>query len=111
VQARFVGFEAAGNARLLQGHDTVDWNWRADQVQADNTTTGQPLPRIAPYRVGSTLLWSRGAWSTRVGVDYYGAQNRVPDDQLATGGYTLWTAGASLRSKLYGNDALVRAAR
>jgi iron complex outermembrane recepter protein len=106
VQARFVGFEAAGTARLMQGHDTVDWNWRADQVQADNTSTGQPLPRIAPYRVGSTLRWGRGAWNTRVGVDYYGAQNRVPDGQLATGGYTLWSAGLSLNSKLGGYSAL-----
>lgn len=106
VQARFVGFEASGNARLLQGSDTVDWNWRADQVRAENTATGQPLPRIAPYRIGSTLRWSRGAWSSRVGVDYYGAQDRVPDGQLATGGYSLWSAGVSLNSKIGRNAAL-----
>jgi iron complex outermembrane receptor protein len=106
VQARFVGFEASGNVRLMQGRETVDWNWRTDQVQADNTSTGQPLPRIAPYRLGSTLRWARGAWSTRVGADYYGAQNRVPDGQLATGGYTLWSAGMSLTSKLGGYAAL-----
>lgn len=110
VQARFIGAEAEGNVRLVgDAPDSAhrwDWAWRADLVRADNTSTGQPLPRIAPFRIGSTLQWARAAWSGRIGVDRYGAQDRVPDGQLATEGYTLWSAGLSLRSKLNGLAAL-----
>lgn len=99
VQARFTGLETSATMRLLEGAQRLDLALRGDMVRADNTTTGQPLPRIAPMRLGATLIWSQGAWSARLGVDQLAAQDRVPDGQLATAGYTLWNAAATYRMK------------
>lgn len=99
VQARFTGLEANGNIRLLDGAHQLDLALRADTVRADNTSTGQPLPRIAPMRLGATLLWSGGPWGARLGVDQIAAQDRVPDGQLATSGYTLWNAALTYHAK------------
>lgn len=106
VHARFTGFEASGSTRLMDGRDTLDFGWRVDMVRADNTSTGQPLPRIAPFRIGSTVRWGRAAWSGRVGVERHGPQHRVPDGHQAVEGYTLWSASLALRSRLDGHPVL-----
>ncbi len=106
VQARFTGAEASGSTRLLDALHKLDLGWRADTVRADNISTGQPLPRIAPYRVGATLQWNRAAWGARLGVDRYAAQERVPDGQSATEGYTMWNAALNWRSRLGNSPAL-----
>ena len=99
VQARFTGLEANGKLRLMEGAQTLDLALRWDTVLADNLSTGQPLPRIAPMRTGATLLWSSGPWGARVGVDQLAAQSRVPMGQLATDGYTLWNAALTFKAK------------
>ncbi len=106
VQARFTGAEASATARLLDARHKLDLLLRADTVRAENTSTGQPLPRIAPHRLGATLQWSHAAWSARLGVDGYAGQDRVPSGQQTTGGYALWNAGLSLRDKVSGLPAL-----
>ena len=99
VQARFTGLETSGNIRLIEGANQLDLALRGDVVRADNTTTGQPLPRIAPMRLGATLIWSQGPWGARLGVDQIAAQNRVPDGQITTAGYNLWNAAATYRMR------------
>ncbi|MDO9088725.1 MAG: TonB-dependent receptor [Burkholderiaceae bacterium] len=98
VRARFTGLEASGTLRLSASPASLDLEWRADLVRADNLTTGEPLPRIAPARVGATLIRSQGAWSARVGMDASAAQNHVPQTgQRATAAYTLWHAALTYR--------------
>ena len=99
VPARFTGLEANGKLRLLDGVPTLDLALRWDMVRADNLSTGQPLPRIAPMRSGASLLWAQGAWGARLGVDQIAAQDRVPAGQLATDGYTLWNAALTYRAR------------
>lgn len=106
VQARFTGAEVSGNLRLLDEQHKLDLGLRADTVHAENSSTGQPLPRIAPHRVGASLAWSRAAWGARLGVDRYAGQDRVPAGQLATGGYTLWNAALNWRDRIGGAPAL-----
>lgn len=106
VQARFSGLEASSKLRLLENAQTLDLTLRWDMVRADNLTTGQPLPRIAPLRTGATLLWAQGDWTARLGVDLLAAQDRVPDGQLATDGYSLWNAAITLRTREGGNNLL-----
>lgn len=106
VQARFSGLEAQGTRRLLERGQTLDLTLRADLVRADNLSTGQPLPRIAPLRLGAALQWAQGPWGTRLGVDQYAAQDRVPDGQLATAGYTLWHAAMTYRTRAAGSQLL-----
>ena len=110
VRARFVGVEASGTVRLMgpsavaaaaRGNGNVlDLDLRADMVRATNLTSGEPLPRIAPARMGATLRWTQGAWGARVGFDYAAAQNRVPEPDRTTGSYTLWNAALTYRQKL-----------
>ncbi len=106
VQARFVGLELNGQQRLLDGAQTLDLAWRWDRVQADDQSTGQPLPRIAPMRTGATVLWTRGDLSARLGVDQWAAQDRVPPGQLAVDGYTLWHAAMTWRDRVGKNQLL-----
>jgi iron complex outermembrane recepter protein len=94
VPARFRGLEASGNWRLLDSGATLDMQWRADTVRAINSNTGASLPRIAPVRLGSTLVWGQGAWSVRGGFDYYAK----PRDNTTTA-YTLWNAAVTYRMK------------
>lgn len=97
VRARFRGLEAGGNVRLHEGSSTLDLELRGDVVRATNTTTGDPLPRIAPMRAGATLAWSRGDWGARLGFDRSARQDRVPAGELPTDAYTLWTAALTYR--------------
>jgi len=109
VRARFTGIEANGNLRLL-GTDgfarnadgsTLDLQWRGDLVRATNTDTGEPLPRISPWRVGATLVYGNGPWSARLGFDHNAAQRRVPlVGARETEAYTLWNASISYRMKV-----------
>ena len=99
VQARVTGVEASGNVRLVDTLHKLDLGLRADSVRAENTSTGQSLPRIAPHRVGATLQWRRAAWNARLGVDRVATQDRVPEAQRATDGYTLWNAALSYRTR------------
>jgi iron complex outermembrane receptor protein len=91
--------EASGTRRLLSGGQTLDLSLRADSVRASNQTTGQPLPRVSPLRVGASLAWAQGAWGARLGVDRVAAQNRVPAGEQSTPGYTLWNAALTWRMK------------
>ena len=99
VPARFTGLEASGRVRLWQNASTVDLDWRADTVRATNDTTGEPLPRIAPLRVGTTLVYAQGPWSAKLGMDWHAAQNRVPAGAVATQAYTLVNASVAYRQK------------
>jgi iron complex outermembrane receptor protein len=107
ARARFTGIEASGTLRLL-GHDglaraggagALDLEWRGDLVRATNTSTGEPLPRIAPARAGATLTYSNGPWGARLGFDHMAAQRRVPAGDRATSAYTLWNAALTYRMK------------
>ena len=109
VRARFTGIEANGNLRLL-GTDgfsraadgsTLDLEWRADLVRAKNTDTGEPLPRISPARLGTTLAYGNGPWTARLGFDHYAAQRRVPSvGARETDAFTLWNAALTYRMKV-----------
>lgn len=100
VRARFHGLEASGTARLLDGPQTVDLELRTDIVRAKNADTGEPLPRIAPWRAGATLAWARGAWGARLGFDHFAAQRRVPAGNLPAAAYTLWNAAVTYRMEV-----------
>ena len=100
VPARFEGFELSGLRRLTLQGATLDVQWRVDAVRATDLLSGQPLPRIAPLRLGSTLVYTRGPWTARWGFDHADAQSRVPAQSLPTARYTLWHAGLSWRQRL-----------
>ncbi len=97
VQARFYGIEASGKLRLMEAGQTLDLELRGDLVRADNLSAAQPLPRIAPVRLGASLVWAQAGWGARLGFDHWAAQNRVAPGQAASGAYTLWNAVVTYR--------------
>ena len=114
VRAQLRGAEASGQSRLGSGGwwgaGVLDLHWRADRVLADNLSRGEPLPRIAPWRVGLSTVYRWDAWQARLGLDHAGAQRRVPAGQMPTDAYTLWHAGLSFR-QTRGADTLLWFAR
>jgi iron complex outermembrane receptor protein len=99
VKARFRGLEASGKARLLAAGPTIDLELRGDLVRADNLTTSEPLPRIAPMRVGATLVASEGPWGARLGLAHAARQDRVPVGEQPVASHTLWHAALTYRVK------------
>ena len=97
VRARFAGLEVSGNIRLIGGASPLDLALRADMVKATNLSTGQPLPRIAPFRLGATLKYASGPLGANIGFDYLAAQKRVPTGDRQTAAYALWNAGVNYR--------------
>ena len=102
VPAKFRGLEASGNWRLAQGDSgKLDMQWRFDTLRATNSNTGASLPRIAPVRVGATLVWGFGPWSVRGGFDRFGK----PRDNTAEA-YTLFNAALTYSMKVQNANLL-----
>jgi len=99
VKAQFTGLEASANLRLLHGDQTLDLELRGDTVRARNSNTGEALPRIAPVRLGATLVWAQGPWTARLGANHAATQTDVPAGQNSSDAYTLWNASAGYSVK------------
>jgi iron complex outermembrane receptor protein len=106
VRARFRGVEASGTVRLHEGPGSLDLQLRADLVRATNASAGEPLPRIAPWRAGATLVWAQGPWGAQLGVDHHARQDRVAAGEAPVAGSTFWNAAATYRMKAGGADLL-----
>lgn len=95
VRARFTGIEAQDRWKLAETpYGTFSLELSGDYTRAKNLDNGEPLPRIAPLRLNSGLLWERERWQARVDVEHASSQHRVPDNESDTDGYT--TLGASV---------------
>jgi iron complex outermembrane receptor protein len=106
TRAKFTGFEASGNIRLIEGASPLDLALRADRVKATNLTTSQPLSRIPPMRLGATLKYASGAFGANLGVDYAAAQKSVPVGDQAAPANTRWNAGLNYRTQAGSADFL-----
>lgn len=89
VPAVFTGFEVEGKARLVEGARTLDLEIGIDQVRADDRRDGQPLPRIAPLKARAALVYAQGPFGAQLEVVHAKRQDRVPEGQSTTDGYTL----------------------
>jgi iron complex outermembrane receptor protein len=103
VRAKFSGFEASGQWRLMQSKGSLDLTWRADSVRALNLNTNEDLPRIAPLRFGASLVHASGPWSAHLGFDWHAAQNRVPQGSSTTPAFALWHGHVGYRQKVSGS--------
>ena len=94
VRARFTGFEAKDHWKLGESaYGKFALELAGDYTRATNLDTGQALPRIAPLRLRSGVLWELNRWQARVDVEHASNQGRVPDNESGTDGYT--TLGTS----------------
>ncbi|PRH83758.1 TonB-dependent receptor [Arenimonas caeni] len=91
--AVFSGWETTLDVELADNASGL-WTLRvfADGVDARPDAGGR-LPRIAPGRVGSDLLWRQGPWHARLGAVRVATQDDVAAGESATAGYTLVDAG------------------
>ncbi|WP_367873289.1 TonB-dependent receptor [Luteolibacter sp. Populi] len=95
--ATFTGFEAELDWKL---QEKLTLTLMGDYVRAENTTDGEPIPRMPPLRVGSRLEWKDERFSAGLEVRHASAQDRVkpaPRPELPSGSYTLVNADASWR--------------
>lgn len=102
VSARLRGFEAEAKWQLIDKPYHVDWSAKADYVRAYDHTNHQPLPRIAPLRLSTDLIWRFQAWEARGELLHVFKQKRVSsDDALGrTDGYTFLNAALTYRFQL-----------
>ncbi|MEQ7922032.1 TonB-dependent receptor [Xanthomonas sp. WHRI 1810A] len=101
VRARFAGLEAQDHWKLAQtryGNFALELS--GDYTRAKNLDNGEALPRIAPLRLNSGLLWELDKWQARVDVEHASSQHRVPDNETGTDGYTTLGASAGYKFKL-----------
>ncbi len=107
VRARFAGIEAQDHWKLGEtryGRFALELS--GDYTRANNLDTGEALPRIAPLRLNSGLLWERDDWQARVDIELAASQRRVPDNETSTDGYTTLGASAGYRFKMGGSQWL-----
>ncbi len=103
IPAIFKGFEAEGKFRVYEGRGNLDLNLRGDYVRANNRETGNPLPRIAPLRLGAGLDYNFGQFGSRLDVLHGFGQNRTDTFETKTDGYTLINALVSYKvNKVFG---------
>ena len=80
-----MGIEAHGDVKLtseLTAEVTYDW------VQGELKDSGDPLPRIPPFRVLAGLRYQRNAFQVGGSVQVVSDQTRVFGEELPTDGYT-----------------------
>ncbi len=66
-----------------------------DYTRTTNLDTGEALPRIAPLRLNSGLLWELDRWQARIDVEHATGQGRVLANETGASGYTTFGARAS----------------
>ncbi len=99
--ATFHGFEGEAKLKLAEtAAGRFDVRAFADTVRAKLTDGAGNLPRIAPARVGTTLMWSNDSWRGSVGATYYARQDDVAMFETPTAGFTLIDAHLSYDFKI-----------
>lgn len=83
--ATFKGLEADGRFNIA---DNLDLTLRGDYVRASNRDNGDPLPRIAPLRLGAGLQYQKNSFGARVDVLHAFKQNRTAENELQTDSYS-----------------------
>ncbi len=92
--ATFKGLEADGRFNIA---DNLDLTLRGDYVRASNRDNGDPLPRIAPLRLGAGLHYQKNSLGARVDVLHAFKQERTAENELKTDGYTNLSALVSYK--------------
>lgn len=106
VPARLRGFEIDGRQRLIDSAWTLDLSGKLDLTRATDSSTGEPLPRVAPMRLALALDAGFGPWSARVELDHAARQSRVPANDTATASYNIVNLSLTRKFELAGSNAL-----
>ena len=77
-----------GGATVEKNPNDLYLRLQADYVHAEDDDTGQPLPRITPFRYGASLNYESEHWTASIEGWRVDAQNRVSEFETTTPGYT-----------------------
>ncbi len=92
--AALAGGEVEVALHLLEGGPhRIHVIGRADGVYAQNLDTDEPLPRMPPVRFGGSLVYEYGTFQAQFDALRAMAQERVPDGEFTTAGYTMLDLG------------------
>ena len=97
VPAEFKGAEASARVLLVDRPYRIALDLKGDITRAENTDTGQPLPRISPMRFGGGLSFEQGPLTARLDAMRVRGQDRVSAGELPTDGYTMVNASVGYR--------------
>ncbi|MEX2207244.1 MAG: TonB-dependent receptor [Myxococcota bacterium] len=96
MPATFLGGEAELTLHLIEtGEQSLHLDLRADYVRARDRDSGDPLPRIPPFRFGAELAYHAGPLHASAGVLHAAGQSRTADFEFSTDEYTLLDARVS----------------
>jgi len=73
----------------------LDLEFRADYVQANDTKTGDPLPRISPFHALAALDYKKGPFGARIESIFSAHQSETADNELPTDSYVMFNAAVS----------------
>jgi iron complex outermembrane receptor protein len=85
----------------------LDLILRADYVHAEDRNSGEPIPRIPPFRASIALDYGKGPFDARLEGQYASSQHRHADYELPTDGYFLVNASLSYDLKIGGVNSTV----
>ena len=106
----FRGVEFDGRFRVYESVGDLDLTLRGDYVRANNSDTGNPVPRISPMRLGFGLDYRLNQIGARLDVLRGFKQDRTDAEEFPTNGYTLVNATATYRMpSSYGLELFARA--
>jgi len=90
TDATFTGGEVQIGAPVFEeGAQRLYVVGRFDYVRAQNLDADEPLPRIPPLRFGGSLIYDYDAFQAELDILQAQAQNRVPEGEFTTDGYTM----------------------
>jgi iron complex outermembrane receptor protein len=84
---------------------SLDLVLKADYVNATDTISHDPLPRIPPFRASAALNYQWDRFSAGIEGQFVAHQNRISEFELATDSYFLLNASIGYKLPLGGLDA------
>jgi iron complex outermembrane receptor protein len=73
---------------------------QSDYVHAEDSDTGEPLPRITPFRYSASLNYVSPSWSASIEGQRVNRQYRTAEFETSTPGYTFLNATLSRRFRV-----------
>ncbi|MGJ3244310.1 MAG: TonB-dependent receptor [Opitutales bacterium] len=102
TEARLYGVEAEAVVHL---HRSLEHTWdvilSGDWVRGDDTLQDEPLPRMAPARLGAAVRYQGDRIEARLGARHTFEQDRTAPEETATPGY--WMVDSRVTFRLGGS--------
>jgi iron complex outermembrane receptor protein len=96
--ADFRGVEVTTTIDIVhRGERHLDLEGQLDYVHAELRASGEPLPRIPPFRWGAGLHYRDTRWTGRLELRGAAEQDRVSANELPTDGYTFLNSSLGYR--------------